>query len=49
MLGDQYGNIFESLSGKNYSTQIAISIKSSKITEEAGPKDLTRLTDTWDF
>ena len=31
----------ESFSGRKYSIQIAISIKGSKITEKAEPKDLT--------
>ena len=36
----------ESFSGRKYSIQIAISIKGSKITEKAEPKDLTWLSDT---
>ena len=40
---------FDSLSWRKYFTQIAISLRGSKLTDETGPKDLTWLVDTWDF
>ena len=43
MMGEQYWNICDRLPGRKYFTQIAISIKGSKITEEVGPKDLIKL------